>query len=78
MIARNAARIASLALGLTVLCGAAACTNFVEIGRVSPDVTVYTDETVTKNTQYSYRMRAFNSSAGSPYTNVLTVKTLKR
>jgi hypothetical protein len=36
MIARNAARIASLALGLTVLCGAAACTNFVEIPIETP------------------------------------------
>jgi hypothetical protein len=36
MIARNAARIASLALGLAVLCGAAACTNFFEIPIETP------------------------------------------
>jgi len=36
MIARNAARIASLALGLAVLCGAAACTNFYEIPIETP------------------------------------------
>ncbi|HVE58345.1 MAG TPA: hypothetical protein VNB22_16050 [Pyrinomonadaceae bacterium] len=59
-------------------CMGSGCTNFVEIGRANPDFTVYTDETVAKNTQYSYRVRAFNSSAVSPYTNVVTVKTLKR
>src|SRR3954466_15782551 len=36
MTARNAARIASLALGLAVLCGAAACTNFFEIPIETP------------------------------------------
>src|SRR4029453_14506669 len=36
MTARNAARIASLALALAVLCGAAACTNFFEIPIETP------------------------------------------
>jgi hypothetical protein len=36
MTARNAATIASLALGLAVLCGAAACTNFYEIPIETP------------------------------------------
>jgi hypothetical protein len=36
MIARNAATIASLALGLGVLCGAAACTSFYEIPIETP------------------------------------------
>ena len=36
MTARNAAPIASLALGLAVLCGAAACTNFFEIPIETP------------------------------------------
>ena len=36
MTARNAATIASLALGLGVLCGAAACTNFYEIPIETP------------------------------------------
>jgi Tol biopolymer transport system component len=59
-------------------CTGAGCTDFAEIGRANPDYTVYTDETVAKNTQYSYRMRAYNSTNASPYTSVLTVKTLKR
>ena len=36
MTARNAAPIASLALGLAVLCGVAACTNFYEIPIETP------------------------------------------
>ena len=36
MIARNAARIASLALGLAMACGVAACTNFFEIPIETP------------------------------------------
>jgi len=36
MTARNAARIGSLALGVAVLCGAAACTNFFEIPIETP------------------------------------------
>ena len=36
MTARNAAAIASLALGLAVLCGVAACTNFYEIPIETP------------------------------------------
>jgi Tol biopolymer transport system component len=59
-------------------CTGAGCTDFVEIGRANPDDTIYADDTVAKNTQYSYRMRAYNSTNASPYTNVLTVKTLKR
>src|SRR5512132_4572874 len=36
MTARNAAQIASLALGLGMLCGAAACTNYYEIPIETP------------------------------------------
>jgi Tol biopolymer transport system component len=59
-------------------CTGAGCTDFVEIGRQSADYVTFNDDTVAKNTQYSYRMRAYNSSAASAYTNVLTVKTPKR
>jgi dipeptidyl aminopeptidase/acylaminoacyl peptidase len=60
-------------------CTGASCTDFLEVGRVTnPDYTVFTDDTVAKNTPYSYRMRAFNSTAASPYTSAVQVKTLKR
>jgi Tol biopolymer transport system component len=54
------------------------CNNFVEIGRVGPNTTTYLDGTVASNTQYSYRMRAFNTGGVSSYTNVLSAKTLRK
>ena len=59
-------------------CTGHGCNNFVEIGRVGPNTTAYLDGTVASSTQYSYRMRAFNTAGVSPYTNVLTAKTPRR
>ena len=54
------------------------CSNFVEIGRVGSNTTSYLDGTVAGNTQYSYRMRAFNTGGVSSYTSVVSVKTPRR
>jgi hypothetical protein len=59
-------------------CTGNGCNNFVEIGRVGRNTTSYVDGTVTNNTQYSYRMRAFNAVGVSPYTNVVSAKTPRR
>jgi Tol biopolymer transport system component len=59
-------------------CTSRGCNNFVEIGRVGPNTTTYLDGTVAGNTQYSYRMRAFNTGGVSPYTNVVSAKTPRR
>ena len=59
-------------------CTGHGCNNFVEIGRVGPNTTTYLDGTVASNTQYSYRMRAFNTVGVSPYTNVVSAKTPRR
>ena len=58
--------------------GKRACSNFVEIARVGSNVTTYADTTVTGNTQYFYRMRAFNSGGASTYTNVVSAKTPRK
>ena len=55
-----------------------ACNNFVQIGTVGPNVTVFADTTVVANTQYFYRMRAFNTGGTSSYTNVVSAKTPRR
>jgi hypothetical protein len=59
-------------------CTGQGCNTFVEIGRVGPNTTTYLDGMVASNTQYSYRMRAFNTVGVSPYTNVVSAKTPRR
>jgi len=59
-------------------CTGHGCNNFVEIARVGRNTTTYTDGTVAGNTQYSYRMRAFNTVGASQYTNVVSAKTPRR
>jgi len=46
--------------------------------RVGRNTTTYIDATVANNTQYSFRMRSFNTVGASPYTNVVSAKTPRR
>jgi Tol biopolymer transport system component len=55
-----------------------ACNNFVEVARVGSNVSTYADNTVSGNTQYFYRMRAFNSGGMSSYTGVVSAKTPRK
>ena len=59
-------------------CTKRGCQNFVQIGQVGSNTTTYVDNTVLGNTQYSYRMRAFNSAGTSSYTNVVSAKTPRK
>ena len=59
-------------------CSKHGCTNFAEITRTEANATVYLDSNLVSNTEYSYRMRAFNSGGMSTYTNVVSAKTLRR
>ncbi len=45
------------------------------IGTVGVDVEVYPDETVQPNTEYKYRVQAYNATMESPYSNVATITT---
>jgi hypothetical protein len=58
-------------------CKNANCTNFVQVGQVSANVTTLADSGLTKNSTYRYRVRAFNAGGNSSYSNVATGKTLK-
>jgi len=53
------------------------CTNFAQIAQVGANVATFTDTTVTKNTAYSYRVRAFNAAGNSSYSNSASAKTPK-
>jgi hypothetical protein len=53
----------------------AECTNFVQVAQVSGTSTTYVDLRLNRNTSYGYRVRAFNESGDSPYSNVILTKT---
>ena len=53
------------------------CTNFAQIAQVGADVTTFADTTLSKNTAYNYRVRAFNAAGNSAYSNTASAKTLK-
>jgi len=49
--------------------------GFAQIGTVGPGVTIYQDTGLTSNKQYWYRVRAYNDSGDSGYSNVATGTT---
>lgn len=59
-------------------CSNRGCNSFVEIARVAANTTVYLDANLFTNTQYYYRMRAYNLGGSSEYTNVISAKTLRK
>lgn len=48
----------------------APATAFVEINRVGPDVTSYKDSNLPAGTTFQYRVRAFDATRFSPYSNI--------
>lgn len=50
-------------------------TTFVSMGKVDKMVKAYTDESLSFNTDYWYRVRAYNYVGNSPYSAVVRVKT---
>src|SRR5262249_19153010 len=56
-------------------CTGGTCNNFAEIAQVGANVTTYADTGLSPNTQYAYRVRAFNVIGNSPYSNVVRKRT---
>jgi hypothetical protein len=56
-------------------CEGAVCTNFAQIAQVGANVVAYNDTTVLSGTPYRYRVYAFNATAISGFSNVLSVTT---
>ena len=56
-------------LGFSIERSTGATGTFGEIGTTGPNVTAYTDRTVATGTTYCYRVRAFNATAYSDYSN---------
>jgi hypothetical protein len=54
------------------------CTNFAQIAQVGANVRTFNNTGLTNNTFYRYRVRAFNASGNSAFSNIVTVKTPKK
>jgi arylsulfatase A-like enzyme len=52
--------------------------SFVQIAQTGPATTSFSDSGLAGNTQYSYRVRAFNRAGNSAYSNTATAKTLRK
>lgn len=59
-------------------CQQRGCNNFIEVGRVFPDIQHFVHGNLFSNTQYYYRVRAFNAGGKSAYTDVVSAKTLRK
>jgi len=59
-------------------CSSRGCNNFIEVGRVGANSTGFLDKPLFSNTQYYYRVRAFNAGGASVYTDVVSAKTLRK
>ena len=54
------------------------CVSFVVIAEVGPGETAFRHSGLKANTQYRYRVRAFNTAGTSDYSNIAATKTLRR
>ena len=59
-------------------CRSKNCKNFVEIGQTGANSAAYSDAGLARRTQYQYRIRAFNATGSSAYSNLATAKTLRK
>ncbi|HWH80590.1 MAG TPA: glycoside hydrolase family 44 protein [Candidatus Binatus sp.] len=58
-------------------CSGATCSNFAQIATVGADVKSYSNGGLKRNTTYRYRVRAYNASGNSAYSNIASDKTLR-
>jgi hypothetical protein len=56
-------------------CQDAGCSNFAEIAQVGSNATGYGDSGLSGNTDYSYRVRAYNTAGNSDYSNTASTTT---
>ena len=56
-------------------CSGASCANFSQIATVSGNIKNFSNTGLKRNTTYRYRVRAFNASGNSAYSNIAGAKT---
>jgi hypothetical protein len=59
-------------------CTGNGCTNFAQIATVGANTTSYPNTGLDSKTWYRYRVRAFNGSGNSGYSNIATDRTSNR
>jgi carboxypeptidase T len=59
-------------------CKGATCSNFSQIATVGANVTSYPSTGLTANSTYRFRVRAYNASGNSAYSNIAAATTLRR
>jgi carboxypeptidase T len=57
--------------------GTSTCTSYTRIATLGANVTSYANTGLSRNTTYTYRLRAYNAVGASAYSNTATAKTLK-
>ncbi|MDQ3685769.1 MAG: fibronectin type III domain-containing protein [Acidobacteriota bacterium] len=58
-------------------CTGAGCTNFAQTATVGANVRTFSNTGLTRNKTYRYRVRAYNTSGNSGYSNTAGAKTLR-
>lgn len=56
-------------------CAGATCNNFAQIATVGANVKIFSNGGLKRNTSYRYRVRAYNDSGDSAYSNIASGKT---
>jgi len=56
-------------------CSGAGCSNFAQIATVGANVTGYSNTGLSSSTSYTYRVRAYNASGDSDYSNTASAMT---
>jgi hypothetical protein len=59
-------------------CEGSSCSDFVQIGEVGANELRFLDTGLSRNTFYSYRVRAFNAGGNSEFSNIVRVRTPHR
>lgn len=59
-------------------CSGSGCTNFAQIATVGANTKSYSNTGLKRNTSYRYRVRAYNSSGNSAYSNTASATTPRK
>jgi hypothetical protein len=59
-------------------CQGAGCTDFAQVGQAGVNVTSFRDSGLSRNTTYTYRVRAFNSVGASAPSNTASARTARK